>query len=66
MHLSRLRERSTREARRVRALSSGGMSRCRKHPLPNPPPLAGEGARRLCGCAPTPSAGCRRARRGSG
>ncbi|MDD1519890.1 hypothetical protein C7U65_31860 [Bradyrhizobium sp. WBAH23] len=28
---------------RVRALSSGGVSP-RRHPLPNPPPQAGEGA----------------------
>ncbi|RZN00347.1 hypothetical protein CWO91_34215 [Bradyrhizobium genosp. SA-3] len=38
---------------RVRALSSGGLSRLRKHPLPSPPPQAGEGAHLPCGLRAT-------------
>ncbi|RXG90294.1 hypothetical protein EAS62_27615 [Bradyrhizobium zhanjiangense] len=55
LDLSRLRERSARPgdakhrpARRVRALSSLGVS-LRRHPLPNPLPRAGEGAQHRCG-----------------
>jgi hypothetical protein len=43
-HLSRLRGRSTRGARRVGEVYPLHQRILRKHPHPNPPPQAGEGA----------------------
>lgn len=50
LHLSRLRERSDREGDPGEGILPLGESLLSRHPLPNPPPRAGEGVQRPCRC----------------